>query len=288
MSELIPLTQHEGVQAVTGRDLHKFLEVTTRYNDWITRLIKKYGFAPGADYVLKNEYVPGANNRRYEKTDHVLTLDMAKELSMVQNNDKGRQARQYFIECERRARQPMAELSKMDVLKMALESEQARLALEEKTRAQSEALAAAAPKVDYHDTFIAEDGDLITIRDLAGKLQVQETWLRSQLVAHKWIYSKGYERFSNQRGRKVTEYLWFACAGKKQYFDPVFHHDKPRLGGQVRRTLKVKPSGALAISRAVARWMDGGAAPAVTPPLTGADLNGQNLSIDEISNLPTL
>lgn len=287
MNALIPLTNNDGAQAVMGRDLHKFLEVGAEYRHWFPRMVE-YGFFAGQDYTVKIDRVQDSLGREREATNHVISLDMAKEISMIQRTDKGKQARQYFIECERRAKQPTAELSKMDVLKMALETEQARLELEAANRAQSEALAAAAPKVDYHDTFIAEDGDLITIRDLAGKLQVQETWLRTQLVDHKWIYSKGYERYSNQRGRKVTEYLWFACADKKQYFDPVFHHDKPRLGGQVRRTLKVKPSGALAISRAVERWIDGDAAPAVTPPLTGDEISGSPLTVDEISNLPTL
>lgn len=284
MNELIPLTNHEGAQAVMGRDLHKFLEVGKDYSNWFKDMCQ-YGFVAGQDFTPNLAKTPTGGRPRIE---HIITLDMAKEISMLQRTDKGKRARQYFIECERRAKQPAAELSKMDALKMALEAEQARLELEAANRAQSEALAAAAPKVDYHDTFIAEDGDLITIRDLAGKLQVQETWLRTQLVDHKWIYSKGYERYSNQRGRKVTEYLWFACADKKQYFDPVFHHDKPRLGGQVRRTLKVKPSGALAISRAVERWIDGDAAPAVTPPLTGDEISGSPLTVDEISNLPTL
>lgn len=283
MNELIPLTQHQGVQAVMGRDLHKFLEVKTPYDKWMPRMVE-YGFVAGQDFSTKMSESTGGR----PQFNQILTLDMAKEISMLQRTDKGKRARQYFIECERRAKQPTAELSKMDVLKMALETEQARLELEAANLAQSEALEVAAPKVDYHDTFIAEDGDLITIRDLAGKLQVQETWLRTQLVDHKWIYSKGYERYSNQRGRKVTEYLWFACADKKQYFNPIFHHDKPRLGGQVRRTLKVKPSGALAISRAVERWVDGDAAPVVTPPLTGDELSGSPLTVDEISNLPTL
>lgn len=64
MSELIPIVDRgDDARAVMGRDLHEFLEVTTRYNDWIARLIKKYGFVAGQDYVLKNEYMPGANGR---------------------------------------------------------------------------------------------------------------------------------------------------------------------------------------------------------------------------------
>lgn len=131
--------------------------------------------------------------------------------------------------------------------------EQKALEAERANKAEAE-LEQAAPKVDYHDTFISEDSDLFTIRDLAGKLQVQESWLREQLVKHKWIYAKTYDRYSNKEGRVVAENIWFAFADKKHYFDPIYHYNAPRIAGQVRRTLKVKPEGALAISKAVNRW----------------------------------
>ncbi|OBA52341.1 antA/AntB antirepressor family protein [Corynebacterium sp. EPI-003-04-2554_SCH2473622] len=107
-NELIPVhTNPDGGNVVMGRDLHEFLEVTTRYNDWMGRLIKKYGFVAGQDFYSKMSKSSGG--RRQE--DHIITLDMAKELSMVQNNDRGRQARQYFIECERRLKQVQPELT---------------------------------------------------------------------------------------------------------------------------------------------------------------------------------
>ena len=135
MNDLIPIQDNDGAQAVMGRDLHAFLEVTTRYNDWINRLIEKYGFLSGQDYVLKNEYVRGVNGREYEQANHILTLDMAKEISMVQNNAKGRQARQYFIECERRAKQPKPELSGPELMAAALiEAQSTMKALEARNR----------------------------------------------------------------------------------------------------------------------------------------------------------
>lgn len=143
MGELIPIRNNDGRQAVMGRDLHKFLEVTTRYNDWIGRLIEKYGFVEGQDYVLKNEYVRGSNGREYEQANHILTLDLAKEISMVQNNDKGRQARRYFIECERRAKEKQAAALPQDyasaLRELAASVEQAEL---EKRRADEQELLA--------------------------------------------------------------------------------------------------------------------------------------------------
>ncbi|RKW82994.1 hypothetical protein D9C01_02815 [Corynebacterium diphtheriae] len=100
-TELIPLTADtDGIQAVMGRDLHRFLEAPTRYNDWIGRLIEKYGFIAGQDFYSKMSKTTGGR----PSEDHILTMDMAKEISMVQNNEKGKQARRYFIECERKAK----------------------------------------------------------------------------------------------------------------------------------------------------------------------------------------
>lgn len=100
MGELIPIRNNDGRQAVMGRDLHAFLEIQSNYTTWIARLIEKYGFIAGQDFIPKMEESSGGR----PSENHVLTLDMAKEISMVQNNDKGRQARRYFIECERRAK----------------------------------------------------------------------------------------------------------------------------------------------------------------------------------------
>lgn len=95
--------QEDGSVAVMGRDLHEFLEVGTLYKDWFPRMVE-YGFVEGVDFnQLKNERVQ-LEGRRYvnrEVIDHVMTVDMAKEISMIQRNDKGKQARQYFIQIEK-------------------------------------------------------------------------------------------------------------------------------------------------------------------------------------------
>ena len=85
------------VQTVNARELHAFLEVKTRFNDWINRRIQEYDFKVDVDFtILKNEYV--------ENKEFFIAIDMAKELSMVERNEKGKQARQYFIECEKKAK----------------------------------------------------------------------------------------------------------------------------------------------------------------------------------------
>lgn len=100
MSNLIPIQDNDGAQAVMGRDLHAFLEVKERYTQWVARHVEKYGFIEGHDFI--REIGKSTGGRPSE--NHILTMDMAKELSMIQANSRGKQARQYFIECEKRAK----------------------------------------------------------------------------------------------------------------------------------------------------------------------------------------
>ncbi|WP_306593147.1 antA/AntB antirepressor family protein [Corynebacterium striatum] len=125
MNELIPLIDNDGAQAVLGRDLHNFLEVSTEYRHWFPRMVE-YGFEEGKDYAVKNDRVQDSLGRSRERTNHVISLDMAKEISMIQRTEKGKQARAYFLECERRAKQP-AELSGPELMAKALVEAQATL-----------------------------------------------------------------------------------------------------------------------------------------------------------------
>ena len=104
MNELINIkTSETGEPSVSGRELHEFLGVTTRYNDWFPRMVE-YGFTEGKDFnLLKNEQVRFEGNREVtrELIDHLLTIDMAKEIAMIQRTDRGKQARRYFIQIEK-------------------------------------------------------------------------------------------------------------------------------------------------------------------------------------------
>ena len=144
--ELIPLTENDGVQAVMGRDLHEFLGVRSNYTEWFSRM-EEYGFSDGLDFIRNSE----SNGRGRPTVNHVLTLDMAKEISMIQRTDKGKQARQYFIECERKAKRAPAELTRLELLQIAMESEQERLALEAKVTELE-------PKANHYNRFMDAEG----------------------------------------------------------------------------------------------------------------------------------
>ena len=100
MNELISVTlndNHEPV--VSGRQLHEALEVKTKYADWFNRMID-YGFAENQDFLLlKNEQQTGRGG--HNKVDHIIKIDMAKEIAMIQRTERGKQVRQYFIQVEK-------------------------------------------------------------------------------------------------------------------------------------------------------------------------------------------
>lgn len=97
MNDLIKITKStigaEVINSVNAREIHSYLEVKTRFNDWINRAIEKYDFIENNDYsILSNGNIK----------DYIVTLDMAKELAMLENNEKGKETRKYFIEVEKR------------------------------------------------------------------------------------------------------------------------------------------------------------------------------------------
>ena len=101
MTELIKVIEQNGEQLISAKELHEFLEVKSKFADWIKNRIEKYGFEENQDFVTLSKNLENGGR----EINYILKLDMAKELSMVENNDKGRQARKYFIECEKKLKQ---------------------------------------------------------------------------------------------------------------------------------------------------------------------------------------
>lgn len=93
--------KENGEIAISGRELHQALEVKTEYKDWFPRMLK-YGFEEGTDYISEIEKVHAQKRARtYEQVNHILTLDTAKEIAMIQRSEPGKRARQYFIQVEK-------------------------------------------------------------------------------------------------------------------------------------------------------------------------------------------
>lgn len=98
---LIPVYQGTKGQAVNARELHEFLEVGTKFADWIKEKIEKYDFIENEDFLSISENSEKPTGGR-PTTEYILKLDTAKEIAMVQNNTKGKEIRKYFIRVEKK------------------------------------------------------------------------------------------------------------------------------------------------------------------------------------------
>ena len=129
MNELLKINYEADRITLSARELHCFLEVSTRYNDWFKRMCE-YGFNDGIDYQTITQKRVTAQGNQTTYLDHEITLDMAKEIAMIQRNEKGRRARQYFIEVEKKWNSPeyvmnrALEISRQQVEKLMLENKE--------------------------------------------------------------------------------------------------------------------------------------------------------------------
>ena len=185
MNELIPIQNHDGAQAVMGRDLHAFLEVKEPYTDWLPRMVA-YGFVAGQDFVQKNLIGQDRLGRRRETTNHIVKLDMAKEISMIQRTERGKQARQYFLECERKAQQkstPALPQTYAEALRELASTVEAKEALE----AQA---AIDAPKALFADA-VSTSHTTILVGDLAKILKGNGINIGANRL-FKWMRTNGF------------------------------------------------------------------------------------------------
>ena len=129
--ELIKIIEREGRQLVSGRELHEFLEIRTKYKDWFGRMVE-YGFEEEIDFIRVAQK-RATNNLKNPVTtviDHAISIDMAKEISMIQRTEKGKIARQYFINCEKKLKE-VKKLSPMELMELqfkALKEQEEKIA----------------------------------------------------------------------------------------------------------------------------------------------------------------
>jgi len=118
----IQIVEKKGVQLIDSKLLHKALEVASYHADWIRRRIDGYGFEEGVDYHLHQHSTLRGGTKRKE---YLITLDMAKELAMLENNEVGTKTRRYFIQCEKEYRKHEAiRLSGIQIRKTLTDSVQ--------------------------------------------------------------------------------------------------------------------------------------------------------------------
>lgn len=129
MNELFKVNYDNDRITLSARDLHGFLEINTQYTKWFERMTE-YGFNENVDYQAISQKRLTAQGNETTYTDHQITIEMAKEIAMLQRNDKGKQARQYFIELEKKWNSPewvmnrALEYSKKQVESLLLENKE--------------------------------------------------------------------------------------------------------------------------------------------------------------------
>lgn len=186
MNKLLKIEINENQeQTVSGRELHMFLGIETPYTKWFERMLQ-YGFAEDKDYTDKNVSVLSEKREReYTQIDHIMKLDMAKELCMLARNEKGKQARQYFIEVERDWNRPEKVMAR--ALKLAeIELKKAHAFVAEQTKL----LEAFKPKAIFADA-VAASNNTILIGELA-KLLRQNGHKTGQNRLFAWMRDNGY------------------------------------------------------------------------------------------------
>ena len=195
MNELINVTlndNHEPI--VSGRQLHEALDVKTKYADWFNRMID-YGFAENQDFLLlKNEQQIGRGG--HNKVDHIIKLDMAKEIAMIQRTERGKQVRQYFIQVEKDFNSPEKIMAR------------ALLMADQKVHKLEAQIEADRPKVLFADAVSASKsscliGELAKILKQNG-IDIGQNKLFQWLRAHGYLISRRGESW-NQPTQKSMQ-----------------------------------------------------------------------------------
>lgn len=157
---LININTNSEEITLSGRELHEFLEVKTKYKDWFPRMVS-YGFEENIDYRAIAQKRATAQGNETTYIDHEIKLDMAKEIAMIQRSAKGRQARKYFIEVEKMWNSPEM------IMKRALEIANKKIEyLQLENSKKSQLIGELKPKADYTDQILKNTG-LVTITQIA-------------------------------------------------------------------------------------------------------------------------
>ena len=161
-------TNEEGKKLVSGRELHEALEVKTHYKDWIKRMVS-YGFIENIDYTTIAQKRATAQGNMTIQNEHILTLDMAKHVAMIQRSEIGMKIRNYFIECEKQLQNQTPQLTEKQQLQLLilnggeLERISALKQYEELvTKPLLDTIEEQKPKVYAYNEFMESDGTYTT------------------------------------------------------------------------------------------------------------------------------
>ena len=170
MNELMTVNYSKEIPTVSGRELHAVLEVKTEYKDWFPRMCE-YGFVDGTDF---RSFLSESTGGR-PATDHEITVDMAKEICMLQRTEKGKECRQYFIELEKKWNDPAS------IMARALQLAERQIESLKTVNVQL------LPKADYFDKLVSRD-HLTSLRETAKELNISERYFVESLIENDYLY----------------------------------------------------------------------------------------------------
>jgi len=227
MSELIKITEHNGKQAVSAHELYNFLCETQNesFGRWWTRQ-SSYGFVENVDYQ-RVTFFTAHNNQ--EVTDYALTINCAKEISMIQKNERGKQARQYFIACEEKLNQkPVSTLEALKYTVQVLEEHEKRLnviemkvdrIIENQIEATNELKALSLSTEEVPEITLRDKCRLLLNKYCAATGAPQKAiWdkVHEMLYYQYHIFLKGYTKLNKSE-------TWLGVAERKGLLDKIYN-----------------------------------------------------------------
>ena len=179
MNELISINYNTDKPTVSGRELHEALGINTPYTQWFGRMAE-YGFTEDEDYIGFSQNCDKPTGGR-PSTDHQLTIPMAKEICMLQRNDKGKQFRQYFIKVEEAWNSPEM------IMKRALEIANRKVReLETTVAVRDQQISELTPKASYYDV-------VLSCKDAISTTEIAKDYGKSAKWLNKLLHEKGIQ-----------------------------------------------------------------------------------------------
>ena len=235
MNELIKVSYENDRPTVLGRELHERLEIESNYTTWFKRMCE-YGFSENMDYAtcfpnLESENQHGGQN----KIDHQLTIEMAKEICMIQRSEIGKKFRQYFIDLEKQWNTPeavMARALQYANNQLAAITQQNK-ALETENAMQKQIIAEYSPKASYYDVVL-QTADALSVSQIAKDYGKSAKWLNEKLHEYGVQYKQGevwllYQKYADAGYTRSKTHTYSGNDGKQHSKLHTYWTQKGRL-----------------------------------------------------------
>ena len=243
---IVPIYEDiEERKLVNARELHEFLGSKRQFANWIQERLERYGFTEGEDYTSLNEIVKRRSGGGTTRIEYLLTIDTAKELAMVENTERGRLIRKYFIDCEQRLKAIGCVINAKDTEKLRQQAKLLDIMDRNSRNRQAQILKSAAEffKDVLPDVSMQAIASEITILTTGSRLidppEIEKLYSATEVGEMCGVSANMIGRIANKLGLKTTEYGMFLLAQSpynklKQVI--VFHY-KRRAADRIQEFL---------------------------------------------------